>query len=260
MKTRTTILVATAVSSLLLGAARFSPEVSAWFGSDPAKALASQIALHFTLLTVGLGLLLLKESVDAQSTRDALLLRLPPSTIRLLRDDEFYLNFQAEIVRAEAFVNISYLSPKPPSEDSDPVRQQYYGALPRLVRRNGRVQFRRLVRKSRENERWIASQLGLYRGVPNMSIAVVEDAPESERMGLALSVQVIDQKLAWLVALGSHEREARFRDLFIDNADAAIGLNTYFMRLWSRATPLLENGQPTSDGVVLIAGDTKATS
>jgi hypothetical protein len=259
MKTRTLILLATAASQLLLAAARFLPHISAWFGTDPEKALASQVALHFTLLSVGLGLLLLKESSEAQGARDALLLRLPPTTIRLLRDDDFYARFRAEITSAQHFVNISYFSPRPPDENSDPVRRQYYSGLSKLVRRNGHVQFKRIVRGSRENERWISSQLVLFRGVANMSIAIIDDVPETESMGLALSVQVIDEKLSWLVALGSHEREARFRDLFIDNADAAVGLNTYFLRLWARSTVVLSNGQPTQEGQALLGKRNKAT-
>jgi hypothetical protein len=77
-------------------------------------------------------------------------------------------------------------------------------------------------------------------------------------MGLALSVQVIDEKHAWLVALNSHEREARFRDMYINNVDGAVALNRYFMRLWDLSTVVLRNGQVTDAGQTFSANPTKA--
>jgi hypothetical protein len=252
MKTRTLILIATAASQILLAVARFLPKTSGWFSSDSALALATQVALHFTFLSIGLSLLLVKESWDAQVTRDALLLRLPPTTIKPLRDDEFYPRFQAEITTAQSLVHISYFSPSPPDAFTDPVRRAYYAGLPALMRRNGHVQFKRLIRRSRENERWLTAQLALLNGCPNVDVAILDDVDEAKRMGLALSVQVIDEKLAWLVALGSHDRDSPHRDLFVDNAQAAIALNRYFLRLWALSTVLLRNGQPTDEGRMLL--------
>jgi len=69
---------------------------------------------------------------------------------------------------------------------------------------------------------------------------------------LAISAQVVDGEKVWLVALEGHERQADFRDLFIESDEAAEAMRRYYHRLWARATLVLRSGVVTSDGAAIL--------
>ena len=71
-------------------------------------------------------------------------------------------------------------------------------------------------------------------------------------MPLSLSVQLIDSKQSWLVALETHEGSRGFRDIYIESEDFNVALSTYYDRLWARCEDLLNEGRLTSQGEALV--------
>jgi hypothetical protein len=172
---------------------------------------------------------------------------LPETRVRKLRDDEFYSQFLDAAKGARSVVNIMYLATYPPDDVPTDERQFYYSALLQLIKKRPQVRFRRIVRTSAKNRSWVTEMISLLREVPNADVAILKES-EREPMPLALSVQVIDGEKTWLVAVGSHERVADYRDLYIENRDVAATMQQYYDRLWGKATKLLDSGRITSEG------------
>lgn len=71
-------------------------------------------------------------------------------------------------------------------------------------------------------------------------------------MPLSLSVQLIDSKQSWLVALETHEGSSRYRDIYIESEEFNAAMGTYYDRLWARAERLMNQGQLTPTGNSII--------
>lgn len=252
---RTVIIVGSIGVQFLLALGRYIPGVSQWFANlSPSAALGAQISaigIHFTLLTASLALLFFKESTDRSQFESSLLAKIDGASIRPLRADEFYADFAAKMRAASHNVNICYFAVSAPNATHDKTRRKYYESIPEIIRSKREVMFRRLIRKSDSNLRWLATQVDELKGVSNVSLAVIEDAPESARMGLALSAQVIDQEHLWLVAIESHEREAKHRDIYVQDKKLADAFDRYFNRLWAQAVVVLEWGEISAAGRAL---------
>jgi hypothetical protein len=173
--------------------------------------------------------------------------------VRALRDDEFYDRFLASIRRSTSDVRICYFSPESPDAQQRVERDRYYQDLHDVVAQKPGVVFRRLVRDTQANRRWVCGQLPEWARHPNISVALLPDFPPGEEMSHALSVQVVDAAEAWLVAVESHERIGRYRDLEIRDRTVAGFLTKYFERLWQQAKVVIENGNLTDRGLELQA-------
>lgn len=244
---RTFIILASVAVQALLALGRYIPGVSQYFATlSPSAALGAQISaigVHFTLLTASLALLFNKESSDRSQFESGLLDKIDGAVVRPLRANEFYADFTAKMRGASHNVNICYFSVAAPDATHDQTRLRYYESIPEIIHAKKDVMFRRLVRKSDSNLKWLAAQLDEFEGVPNVSLAYIEDAPETEKMGLALSAQVVDREHVWLVAIESHEREAKHRDVYVHDARLAEAFDKYFGRLWQQSKVVLEWGK-----------------
>jgi len=114
------------------------------------------------------------------------------------------------------------------------------------------VIFRRLIRDTPANRRWVAALARDFRDLPNSSLALIEDRPPAEATSLALSVQVADGDEGWLVAIQSHERESSFRDIRVTDRELVGVLEMYFNRLWSIADVVLDSGRVTESGTRML--------
>jgi hypothetical protein len=165
-----------------------------------------------------------------------------PLQVKTLKEGAFYRDFLSAIISAEDYVHICYFSPRPPTLAPTEERHDYDKALIGLIRKRPHIEFKRLIRDSPENRVWTREQASKLRNRTNVQIALLKDLNETEEMPLALSVQIVDHKSAWLVAIGEHSNAPTYRDIFISNADVVSMLSKYYERLWSKARVVVKPG------------------
>jgi hypothetical protein len=215
--------------------------------------LTALVALQFLLMTGAVTLILLKASQDQNTAFGEMRSGFPLTIIKGLRESEFYNHFRSAVEDAEHSVKIAYLAPYPPTDVAYEHREKYYKEILELMRRRSDVTFKRLVRASPKNESWVAEMLQELKDRPNVDIALLtRDLPAGSNLPLALSVQVIDDDKSWIVAIGSHEREGEFRDIYVENATLAKGLGEYYSRIWQLSERLLDGGRITPAGQKIL--------
>lgn len=215
--------------------------------------LTALVGLQFVLVTGAVTLILLKGSQDQSNEFSEMRSAFPLTVVKGLRESDFYNHFRSAVEDAQHSVRIAYLAPYPPTEVAYKHRKRYYDEILELMKRRTDVTFKRLVRESPRNEHWVAEMLGELRDRPNVDIALLtRDLPPNCDLPLTLSVQVIDDDKSWIVAIGSHEREGEFRDIYVENAALAKGLAEYYNRIWLVSEKLLDRGRITAAGQSLL--------
>jgi hypothetical protein len=252
---RTAVIFVTLTLNVFVLASTLVPATASfWRPEAPADfyvRLTTLVGFQFALLSAAVVLMLRAESADANTWRSELLSRLPSTLIEPLRDLAFYPQFLAAAANASHRVDICYFAPHPPHQINRPYRDRYYTQLLDTIRDSPNVHFRRIVRRTPPNEDWVAELVRDLDGLPNAHIATLPDRPERDPMPLALSVQVVDNHDAWLVAVRSHDVD-EFRDLHVRDATFASVAEAYFSRLWDMSTKIMENGITTAEGNNLL--------
>lgn len=255
---------AVAISGFLLALALaftpFYPQTQSWWRlNEPSQfyaILATFIGVDVALVILVFGLMFAAESDGLRNEIMKLVDRVPPTVIRWLPDRVFYPAFLTAAEEARHTVRISYFAPDPPDAVRAPTRSRYYSDITETMHRRKDVRFFRLVRYSPANEPWLLSMIQEFTDAANVSLAVISHDLEPERvMPLALSVQVVDDDRAWLVAVEAHERMGEFRDLYIENTKFADAMSRYHRRLWDNAVPLLVDGRPTEAAAKMTLGE-----
>jgi hypothetical protein len=238
----TTLQILTAMSAVL-------PGIKQIWGTSPNPV--DVLAVNFALLSISVPIAL---GIELKPTREAIeQIRDSETQVSWLKALDFYPQFTSELKKARDFVDIAYLAAYPPQETIEEVRRRYYQELPALMKKRSDVSFRRLVRHSQKNEPWIKQILKDMAGARNFALCVVED-DESKEHSLALSVQVIDNDKAWLVAVNSHEPRGGPRDIALLGNTVSDGLRHYYNRLWERGKVLMTAGNLTDAGKAYVEG------
>ena len=201
----------------------------------------------FTVMTIYLATTIYFQERDKERFEKDIKSVFPSIKIKKIRDDEFYIQFLAEAKMAKNDVNIMYLSPTPPGHTNNRERSEYYKSMTSLIRKTNNVRFNRIVRITQANKEWITNLLLQFDGSANVYIAGYKDH-ETIDNPLALSVQIIDQKQSWLVAVGSHERQGAYRDIYIESNEFGEAIQKYYNRIWSRSDVLMNAGNITAAG------------
>lgn len=253
MRVGKTFVVFVFLLHVLLAALPFIPKANSWLPDNPTSLESLRISLlyigsHFAVLGAWLGTVLMLRGQDDKSLLDLVTHRLSGVVVRQLRDDEFYLDFLNHAQRATSYVLISYFAPHPPDVQSNDNLRRYYDDIENVMRRNPGTTFRRLVRRTTENALWAQTLCQRLQGYPNVSVASISDQHESREMPLAMSVQVIDDRYVWLVAIESHLRSGQYRDLFIDDPLVAKAMVKYYDKLWDIGTLFMNAGHVTEEG------------
>lgn len=225
--------------------------------AEPATAFSWLITIGSLLYALSSSALIWISDQGARAVtaaRDDLKSYVQAPTIRPLRDDEFYAMFLETAKSADSHVYISYLGPTNPGQTRHRERDAYYTAILNAIRGNRRAAFRRLMRNTESNRTWCAQRIKQWEDLPNMSVALLPDYSGGHDMPLPLSVQTVDTQHAWLVAVEGHERSGPHRDLYINDSTSADFLEKYFRRLWSRATTIIDHGQPVNEGRQMLVG------
>lgn len=210
-----------------------------------AASLATYVGVQFACLAALVYLLL--EDFKSQAKSDIhgfgeLLHQYTPLHVRQLRENEFYQDFLGHCVSATYYVNICYFSPRPPEIGGSPERIQYYANIAAVMRNNPNTRFRRIVRDTPLNRAWALQLVSELQGTNNCSVAMLPDLEETVEMARALSVQIVDGKITWLVAIAEHGGAELHRDIAIENPEVTAMLNKYFDRLWRLSRIIFEPG------------------
>lgn len=222
---------------------------------SPRALLDLQITIfgvQFAIITAYLGLALWLYEKEAGARAASLLAAINAPQIKRLREHDFYPEFLTSIKRATIRVDTMYLAQSAPDETRHPARLHYYDELLRTIGQMPRVRFRRIIRDSENNRRWLSRLLfALANNCPNADIGLLKEAGRQE-MPLSLSVQLIDSTQVWLVALDTHEGSSEYRDVYVESAEFNAAMNGYYERLWDRSEPLLKQGRLTAEGQQII--------
>lgn len=233
----------------------------------PTDATARQVTnslLGFLGVTMGiftayLGVFFAKEKAELDKIEKRLDEISPQPKSYRLNDVDFYEEFYKAARKATSHVFISYLAPYPPTDVQNSEVIAYYRSIRRLMAKNTAVVYKRIIRNTEANRTWTIELLNTLQGKPNAYIAIVDDSGISE-MPLALSVQIIDNSIAWLVAIQSHQRQGVNRDLCIIDPNVATDLGHYYGRLWEKSVVLLDAGRVTADGTYYLNASAGGTT
>ncbi len=257
MKIRYLTLAILTVLNLFLAASPYIPYVNKiWAQPDLQgfySTFATYVGVMFLLLTVAIAIVLIQEGQDLRAFREQVIERMNGAVVKPTRDTDFYKDFAAACLTADFSVAISYFRPHPPEYGGRAYQNEYYKKHFKIVKDTPNVTFRRLVRDTNENRDWIKSLLTGYQGKNNAHLAILKDRDAEDEMGLAISVQVVDEAKVWFVALKSHQPDGQFRDLYVENKDLAIAMKDYYERIWNLSVVLLRDGQLTNDGRDFLA-------
>jgi hypothetical protein len=252
------VTIVVLIAQLLLAVTPFVPITAQyWHTDDPQQfygILGSFVGIELIFLTAALSLILLKESSDTERRLGDIRAVIPGATVNALTEYDFYRQFRAAAEQSRNSVSIAYFAPYPPDDVTSKDRKKYDEEIIGLMKRNAKVNFRRLIRDSKKNRPWIIDLVDNLKGRGNVNVAVLtcDLSSEEHEMPLSLSVQIVDQDKVWIVAAGSHQTEGEFRDVYIENGTVAATLTDYYDRLWSKSVLLLDHGRITEDAEELI--------
>ena len=210
-----------------------------------ASTLAAYVGLQFLCFSLLVPLVLydIKDQAEkASADLGSMLRQYTPLQVRRLKEGQFYKEFLGSCTKAGHYVKICYFSPQPPEHGSPRERGTYYKHLTEVIKDNPDITFKRIVRDSEANRKWILDLASQLSDATNCSLALLADQIESVQMPLALSVQIVDGREAWLVAIGEHTGAATYRDIAIENELVAEALDRYFDRLWSLSRVVFKPG------------------
>lgn len=157
-------------------------------------------------------------------------------------DGEFFAVFPEQVRQAKTAVDVTNLAPVPPARRKGTMEKDYFDDL-RALAKATKAHVRRVERLTRVKWEWIEEIVQAMRGVQNFDLAVFEDPFGNAEMTLTLSVQRVDNSVAWIVAAAEHEaRRHPVRDICIRHPNAVALLADYYARLWARSTVLMKNG------------------
>ena len=193
-----------------------------------------------------------KESTE--QFRD-LLQKYTPLQVRRLKEVEFYKEFLGYCVKAKHYVRICYFSPVPPDHGAPEQRKQYYKRLINVMKTNHEAAFRRIIRDTDANRKWAAEMIPHVLNTTNFSLALLKDLDADKDMPLAMSVQIVDDRDAWLVAVSDHSDSPVYRDIAVENEILVEALNRYFDRLWGQSRIVFKSGDTVEKAHKLIFGE-----
>jgi hypothetical protein len=208
--------------------------------------------IQFAIITGYLGITLWLHERAGEAQGKALLAAINAPEMKLLSEHDFYHDFLAAAKRATVRVDIMYLAEEAPDKTRHEERRNYYDRLRQTIASMPRVRFRRIIRNSEDNRRWLSELLPkLVAKCPNADVGILKESGHEE-MPLSLSVQLIDSTHTWFVALQTHEGGTNYRDIYVGSGDFNTAMTGYYERLWDRSECVLRQGRLTAEGERVI--------
>lgn len=244
-------LILSLLAQLGLAVSPFIPwvQTNIWAAQTSVTAFASTLATYIGAEFACLGILVALFLLDIQQQGNEssrrlkeLLQEYTPLQVRRLKESEFYKEFLGHCISAKHYVKICYFAPVPPDQGAPDARKKYYRRLLSVMKSNPDAMFRRILRDTKANRVWAEEMIRHLAKATNFSIALLKDIDAEKEMPLALSVQIIDERYAWLVAVSEHSDSPLYRDVAVENEILVEVLDKYFDRLWSLSTVVFKPG------------------
>lgn len=235
----------------------YLPWTSGFWSNVPSNEILVNLVSTYFILLGGILIFDLKETKSdiLGEIKEASQFIKQNTRCEFLSDSKFYSHFSHEARQAESNVNICYFAPYPPDSTNHKERKKYYEEIISTIKKKPEVKFRRIIRNTPANKEWIKEIISEFKNVPNFDLRIINDCPDDNiKMPHALSVQIIDTRKCWLVAIESHEKEGPFRDLYIEGDEIGKSLTGYFNRLWSMSDEIISSGRLTGRGITFENG------
>lgn len=166
----------------------------------------------------------------------------PGPQIRYINESDFYDFFNKKLKRVKKRADITYFNNHPPDDSSSQNTKKYYRDLIRFIKRKDKVMFRRIIRATPQNEKWIKKMLRDYKSVENFSLACYCDGePEKDSLGI-LAVQLIDDEKSFIVAAGAQSDTRTPRDVYIKSPEMNEILSKYYDKIWVDCKVIIQKG------------------
>lgn len=166
------------------------------------------------------------------------------AVIRQVWEADFYESWRTDVEKASRRVDITYFDNKDPRKSTDTEKKDYYESFGEVVKRKATegVEFRRLVRANPNLEDWIDDIIDEHTGTSRYSLACIPD-PDPETGSLPhVSVQLIDDEIAYFVAVGQQMEGSTPRDLYVRSAEMNSQWGQYYDKLWNESFEILRRG------------------
>jgi len=203
---------------------------------------ASIVLVYLSLIGAAI-----REMQDRISTGFAGLARVEP-----IAEDEFYARFSEAIRTAEKRVKITYMSNKSPLDTKDVQMREYYRNISALIKKNGQLEFRRIVRAIPSLGDWIEKMVEELGQAGNFSLACLPDTNPDDDQIDAVPVQCVDTDKTFLVAVAEQQETREPRDLLIVSEQCNRIWNTYYDRLWRKSIVVVDRGRVNSSNLTQI--------
>jgi len=169
--------------------------------------------------------------------------------IELLSEEEFYDKFLFYVTNhAVNNVDISYMDIHKPRTSKKSYKKEYYEKITEFIKSNSRITFRRLIRNTEDNLKWVREIVEQLKGCGNFSLRVYDHADKDSREIATVSVQRIDNNFTFLVALGEQRPIEAKRDVFIQSEELARIFVRYYNQIWNSSIRILEDGEIIESG------------
>lgn len=214
--------------------------------------ILSTVFVTLIALTAYIGLLQYDSNRNSEALERVAEILPRISRVTPIRENNFYDAFKARLVEAKHSVNLSYMNNQHPLNPASRDRKEYYEWLFKYMRRNEAIRFQRLDRGHPALREWIERVIKEMTGHSNFSYAIwLDDRPHHSALEI-ISIQIIDDDCAFLVAVGRQAAPTGFRDLHIESRDFAEAWSAYYQRLWSdseRCIIVIERGSVNEAGL-----------
>ena len=248
---------------LLIGGKLWEPAANIIFPGAPEESFRAFVKYQFILLATLIPATTLaiveasKEHFEKIAAGiDKILKTLKSPRLEVLSQDEFYQEFRKQVTKAKSIVDISHLDTFPPGSEAlrNSESETYYNNFVSMVKNNHNVEFRRVERFSTEKIPWIRKLIDGLSDERNFSLHCLA-LTMSERKLPYMSVQIIDKRISFIVAVAKHTDAHYPRDILMEGGDISeMWLKYYNSMLWEPSIPIIEHGKFYKDSWDKLTG------
>lgn len=161
---------------------------------------------------------------------------------KALYEKDFYKELGRKIKDAERSVMLAHLDTLPPPRLKRSEAESYYNNLYKQIKNKSNINFQRVERYSSEKEEYLEEMISSLSGLENFSLAILNENFSTRKLPY-ISVQLIDDRIVYLVAVAEHTSPAIPRDILIKDEEIfKIWIDYYTSQLWESCDVIIRNG------------------
>lgn len=146
-----------------------------------------------------------------------------------INQEDFYSRYNRFMTSANHFVGVTHLAKTPPNPMKCSVQELYYKSFFNLVKKRSNVAVHRVERATKEKREWLERIVRELKGRKNFSLFCILTNDSSEFLP-SISVQIVDDKHTFLVAVSKHDNHGGNRDIYIQDREVTEIWRAYFDR------------------------------